>query len=469
MYSINFIYNVIFSLVFALFISGVMFVFDVTLHYYSVIFILLSLFITFFSYKVALKAGLGFSDPALILSGFLTLYTMSPLIQNFMGVKIFLINSIYDYSSLEIFYHSVRFLVFNFLICALYFVFSDVANRNRIFREIEFKFNVNCGRFDNGKVALILAALILFLSVAALIAFAAPVNTYYDNYSKYDHLPGHLRTVVSIFKRLYWGVMPILVVLLLINFKSKKIMVFTLALLLCVVDLVISKGSRINTFIILVQLIVVYNILVEKISLRKAALIVFPLIMIMSLIELLRLSSGDVNIQDMALIPGEFNALFFPSIELFKMREFNEFPPVSDLMLFKDVYYILPFVNNPEADPMDWYWHNFHPNAPVAPFTMGPVADSAFFGGWLALILRSVVLAVNLFILRSLIMRFNHSWIALLIFSYSVSISILALKYSVFSFHEQLIKNLVPTIILFLILCFILRVILGNIKFTRVK
>jgi hypothetical protein len=218
-----------------------------------------------------------------------------------------------------------------------------------------------------------------------------------------------------------------------------------------------SQGSRINTLLLVVQALVVYNLVVARVNLTKLFFIALPFVILMATIEMLRLSSGTANLEELALIPGELNALFFPSIELFKMKQLGETPPFSFLMIFKDVYYLIPFLNNVDADPMNWYWVNFHPEAPVAPFTMGPIADSSFFGSWLAIFFRGLILSLNIFILRAILIYTKRSFISLLIFSYCVSVSILVLKYSVFSYQEQVVKNLLPTLIVFVLLCFIIR------------
>jgi len=461
-YSIEFLIYISFSIFLCLIFSAFLNLIDANLHQYGFVFILSTILITASTYKVVSKSALGISDPVFMLSSFLTLYTIAPLLQTSLDFRILLINSVFHFSDEEIFLHAFRFLFFNFIICFAYFLFCDFSLKKRC--ENPIILSIKKSKYTNGKISLVVGSLALFFTVFFLSVLAGPVETYYDNYTKYDHLPSFLRTIVSVLKRLYWGLMPILVVLLLFNFKERKYVALLLIAFLCLIDLYISKGSRINTFIIIIQAVVVYNILISRIKLGKAFLIALPFIVMMSLIELVRLSSGDIDLQELSLIPGEFNALFFPSIELFKLRELDLFPPVSELMIFKDIYYLLPFFNNPDADPMNWHWINFHPSAPVAPFTMGPIADSAFFGGWFGLFLRAIVFAANIYLLRCLILYFSSSWLALLFFSYSVSISILALKYSVFSYQEQMLKNLLPSLVVFLPAAYIIGFIYHRVK-----
>jgi len=429
--------------------------FDLPDRFFGLLIILFSVCLSASCYMTVSKQ-LGISDPVFIFSSFLTLYTITPVAQTVVGFNFFALNSIYSYSDFDVFLHASRFILFNFVVIFTYFIFIDIFNNH----QSRFSFNIvifERKKFYNDKYALFVAVFIFLLSFFTLTILAAPVETYYDNYTKYDHLPSSIRTLVSVLKRLYWGILPILVVLVLFNFKEKKIIASFFIVLICAVDLIVSKGSRINTLIVVVQALVVYNLLVSRINLARLFYLVLPFIFFMALIELVRLSSGNLDLQELSLVPGEFNALFFPSIELFKMREIGVLPYYSELMLYKDIYYLIPFFNNPDADPMNWYWVNFHPHAEVAPFTMGPIADSAFFGSWFAIFFRGILLAINIFILRCILLYVSKSWLSFLIFSYCVSISILALKYSVFTYQEQMIKNLLPTLLIFLICCLILK------------
>lgn len=426
---------------------------------------ILSLSISLSAYNAS---SLKISDPIFIFSSFLTIYTVTPLLQNFIGINLFALNSIYEFSNNDVAIHGLRFLLFNGFVCFFYFLVVDFFCEHRI-KRLHDDFSVSTSFLKDDRNSLIVAFSILAISFLFLILLAAPVETYYDNYTKYDHLPSHLRTLVSVAKRLYWGVLPIIVVLILINLKDKKFKAIIFLSVICFIDLMVSKGSRINTLIIVVQSVVLYNLLVSPIKLGKLFVIALPFIFLMFLIEIIRLSSGDVNFEELVLVPGEFNALFFPSIELFKMRELGHLPPYSDLMIFKDIYHLIPFLNNSAADPMHWYWVNFHPKAQVAPFTMGPIADSAFYGSWGAIVLRAILLSLNLFILRALLLYTKRTFLTLLVFSYSVSISILVLKYSIFSYQEQLIKNLLPTFIVFAFVCFVLRHSISAVLYKKVN
>lgn len=454
--SVNFIGNIILGSSLGLLIVVTLYLFFGIDNFASLFIVFLTLAVSFSCYLVATRTGLSVSDPAFILSSFLSLYTIVPLFQNFAGVNIFAFNSIYNYSDLEVQIHALRFVFFNFTFCFLYFFMVDLFFKKQGFSQ-SFKYTYDVSFLKDDKFSLAIAFFILIVSFVFLSLMSAPVENYYDHYTKFDHLPGPLRSLVSVFKRLYWGILPIIVVLTLVNFRDKKIFAFFLLFILCAVDLIMSQGSRINTLLLVVHALVVYNLVVDKVNITKLFFIALPFVILMAAIELFRLSEGAVNLEELALIPGEFNALFFPSIELFKMQQLGEMPPSSFLMIFKDIYYLIPFLNNVNADPMNWYWTNFHPKAPVAPFTMGPVADSAFFGSWLAIFIRGLILSLNIFILRAILIYTKKSFVSLLLFTYCVSVSILVLKYSVFSYQEQVVKNLIPTLIIFSVLCLLIK------------
>jgi hypothetical protein len=391
------------------------------------------------------KIGIGISEPIFILGAFLCFYTLSPAVQFFLGLDYMFINSPYSFTNLEIMTHVSRLLIFQFFVVLFYFVFYDLHNTNLTRDTLNYDLlSLSSSKMPSINVSLIIA----FTCIIVLMSLSASVETYYDNYTRYDHLPAPLRKIVSLLKRVYWGIIPIIIIQIVIRYRNNVNIMYLFIAFICASDLIISKGSRINTFIIVLQVLVVYNCVVKRVQLKKVLILAFSFIVFMAFLEIYRIAVDGPDLSNFNIIPGEFNAVFYPSIDLFKLRETQSFPNLNDLMMFKDIFFVIPFFNLTEADPMHWFWINYHPNAPVAPYTMGPIADSAFYGGWPGLIVRALLLSLNLTLIRLLLVRFKLNWIILTIYSFLVSVSILALKYSVLSYQEQFLKNLMPILIM---------------------
>ena len=416
--------------------------------FYYLIPCILTVSIQFFCYYMMDRIGIGISEPIFILGAFLCFYTLSPAVQFFLGLDYIFLNSPYYFSNVEIMTHVSRLLLFQFLMVFFYFVFYDLHNTN-LTRDT---LNNDLLVLSSSKIpSLNLSFIIALTCIIILMSLSASVETYYDHYTRYDHLSTPLRKVVSVLKRIYWGIIPIIIIQIVIRYRNNVNIIFLFIIFICASDLIISKGSRINTFIIVLQVLVVYNCVLKRVKLKKVLLLGFTFIVFMSFLEIYRIAVDGSDLSNFNIIPGEFNSVFYPSIDLFKLRENETFINLNDLMIFKDLFFVIPFFNLTEADPMHWFWINYHPNAPVAPYTMGPIADSAFYGGWAGLIVRAFLLSLNITLIRLLLVRFRVTWVILTIYSFLVSVSILALKYSVLSYQEQFLKNLMP-ILIFIIL-----------------
>jgi hypothetical protein len=117
-------------------------------------------------------------------------------------------------------------------------------------------------------------------------------------------------------------------------------------------------------------------------------------------------------------------------------------------MFFHDFIALGTFGDFTRWNPMSWYARNYYPEVEIAPFTLGPIADSAIWGGEIDLLIRSVINGLFFAFIVRWFMRRRHQWWALSVYVYCFATCILTLKYSVFLDLSLIAKNLVVTLLL---------------------
>jgi len=345
----------------------------------------------------------------------------------------------------------------------------DVSNLSRhLWRHFLFIFSFSGGYYFfrgkdkmvhvdlNGSKHFTIIFLIVFISVSLIFlnVMSAPVETYYENYTRYDHLSVPLRKLASLFIRFKIGFYTILLTLLFSQYNRYKKFIYSIILSLCLIELIFSHGSRIYIFIILLQAFFLYNFFVKIISLKKIALSVFLMMIFFSAIEVVRLldvktsDAKEVLTENNIGIPGELGALFVPGFQLYTDREKGTLPHRDWQMFFYD--FISPFSFNSftKWNTMYWYAENYFPNAVVPPFTIGPIAESALWGGEIDLFFRGLINGVFFAFIVKWFLKRKSKWWAITIYAYCFSFSIITLKYSVFFYLTPLIKELLPTLII---------------------
>ncbi len=117
-------------------------------------------------------------------------------------------------------------------------------------------------------------------------------------------------------------------------------------------------------------------------------------------------------------------------------------------MFFNDFISLFTFGDFTRWNPAEWYTRNYYPQAEWAPFTLGPIADSAIWGGEADLVLRSLINGVFFAYIVRWFLRYGDRWWGLTVYVYCCAASILTLKTSVFSDLNLIEKNLVPVLLL---------------------
>lgn len=300
---------------------------------------------------------------------------------------------------------------------------------------------------------LVFVVLAIVIAVSAMTLLSAPVESYYDNYTRYDQLPWLAHKFVSLCIRMSLGLYCVLLVFLFRNYQKYKLVIPIVVLAICAHEIVYSFGARIEVLIVLIEAMILYHYTVKRISLKWGLLACAILIALFSAIEVVRmlddLSSARSAVEDAGLKPpSEFLAVFIPGFHLYAERAAGTLPPREWPMFFNDFISLFTFGDFTRWNPMDWYARNYFPQAQVAPFTLGPIADSAMWGGEADLLLRSLINGMFFAYIVRWFVRHGDRWWGLTVYVYCCATCILTLKYSVFLDLSLIEKNLLPVLML---------------------
>lgn len=300
-------------------------------------------------------------------------------------------------------------------------------------------------------VVLCIMAAICILCVSLL---SAPVDTYIDNYTRYDHLSWLPRKFVSLCVRLKTGIYAILMVFLFRNYQKYKLIIPVIVAVICIHEMVYSFGARIDSLIILLIVFCLYNYKVKTVTVKKGLMTCLALGVLFTAVETYRssgfsLSTAKNTLSDEGVKPAsELGAVYFTGFHLYAERSRGTVPPKEWPMFFFDFISPIIFNDFTRWNPQYWYARYYFPHAIVPPETMGPIADSAIWGGEIDLILRSLINGVFFASLVRWFMRNKDKWWAVAIYVYCYATCIMTLKYSIFYHLTPLIKTLLPALLL---------------------
>lgn len=397
-----------------------------------------------------------FIELGVIYLAFIVLYTLAPGLgllyaEYNSDIKVGLLLDYLDASKQDLAFHLWRHCLFAFSFSISYYIFRS----NVTIEKIKIK-------ESNPNIILFLVTLIT-ISISTLFLLSAPVNGYLEHYTRYDHLSYSLRKVVSILIRFKMGFYTILLVFLFANFNKYKLLTLFIVLALCFLEIIYSYGSRIYSLIILLQCFFLYNYFVKSVNIKFVIISSLILMTFYSAIEIIRLqdvksngikdSFSDTNVG----VPAELGAVYVPSFQLYNERRKNTLPAKDWQMFFYD--FISPFTFNSDTkwNPMWWYGINFYPLSEVPPFTIGPIAESAIWGGEFDLFCRGIFNGIFFsFIVNWFLRRRKQFW-ALTLYVYCFSFSIITIKYSIFFYLTPIVKELIPTVLITTLFIIIIR------------
>jgi len=300
---------------------------------------------------------------------------------------------------------------------------------------------------------IVVVAFALALSLASMILMSAPVTSYYDHYVRYDHLPWLQRKFVSLSLRLSLGLYCVLLVFLFRNYQKYKQVIPLVVLGIGAHEVTYSYGARIQALIVLLQAVCLYHYMVRRISMKAGLIGGFVIATMFSMVEVVRMlddvSAARSIVAEEGLKPAsEFGSVFYPGFHLYEERANGALPPVEWPMFFNDAISLVTFGDFTRWHPMSWYARNYYPDIDTPPFTIGPIAESAIWGGEWDLLFRGLVNGLFFAYIMRWFVRYKDKWWAQVIYVYCFATCILALKYSVFLHLSLIEKNLLPTLML---------------------
>jgi hypothetical protein len=282
---------------------------------------------------------------------------------------------------------------------------------------------------------------------------AAPVTTYLEHYTRFDHLPWPLRRLSTLSIVIRSGAYFVLLGLMFSDYRTYRRRLFVLAPLICAYEIWYSMGSRIMGATILLAVFAFYNLRVKEVRVLKGAAVMGLLAAAFTAVGLVRAFGNDVGearrnlFQDMAARGDEFDAVFATSFHIYYEREQGRLPTRQWPMFFNEVIALIPFVDHTTYNPQYWYARHYFPEAPVPPTTMGVIAESGLWGGEADLFVRSMINGVLFALLTRWFLRRQHTWWALTVYVYCYANCVMTLKYSVFYLAAPLLRVVVPAVL----------------------
>jgi hypothetical protein len=116
-------------------------------------------------------------------------------------------------------------------------------------------------------------------------------------------------------------------------------------------------------------------------------------------------------------------------------------------MFFNDLISLVTFGDFVDWNPMNWYAKNYYPDSIVPPFTLGPISDSAIWGGEIDLFIRGLLNGIFFALIVRWFIRCHNRWWGATIYAYFYATCIMTLKYSIFFHFNPLVKNIIPAML----------------------
>jgi hypothetical protein len=291
-------------------------------------------------------------------------------------------------------------------------------------------------------------------SIIALWGLSAPVTTYLDNYTRYDDLSWIARRVVTICTVLKAGGTFVLLTAMFTNYKKYRLYIWFFVLLRVVYEVQNSFGARIDAFFILIAAAVLYHYSVKRVTLRRGLLLALAVGVVFSTIEIIRFVDLDPSVveetvlQGRGMPAGELGAVFVTGFHLYSERSQRNLPPIEWQVFFNDFISMVPLVDQTRWNPMYWYAKNYFPSAVVPPATLGPIAESALWGGEIDLVIRGFINGVLFAFLMRWFARESGKWQIMTIYVFCYATCIMCLKYSIFYQLTPLVKIILPLLLI---------------------
>ena len=316
-----------------LFLSSVNY--ELVYHVVFMSFFVLNIFIyTYSMYRGNLSKLV--SDITCVFLGFLLLYTIIPMLLFLSGA--YLITPLAWFGANDDLFLEILILhiLFSFGIQLVGFFLNQKQRYNMIKTKAEIKY-----RF----IAISLLTLV-FALVSIQSALSAPIESYYDHYTRFDHHSGLVRLLISVLVRIYLGIIPFAVLFSVLGFRNNTSIIILNICALCFLDVWYSEGSRIQSLIIILQALCAYTILVRPVSTKFITIAFVSVVAVFTIVEIWRLNDDGLSGISPETIgfAGEFTALFVPELHLYGLRNADNIPYFDSIMRLKDFIELIPFI-----------------------------------------------------------------------------------------------------------------------------
>ncbi|MDR3670300.1 MAG: hypothetical protein P4L36_05620 [Holophaga sp.] len=282
---------------------------------------------------------------------------------------------------------------------------------------------------------------------------SAPVVVYWDHYTRFEHLGWFSMRFIYICLTLKTGGYFILLALSFPYWKTHRLLILAVVAGLVVYETSYTMGQRIESLTILLAAICLYHYHVKPVTLKMGMVAFLGILALFTAVEIFRLvgfnfSMAQSSVAQEGLRPAsEFGAVYFTSFHLYAERAQGSLPPRNWQLLFNDFLSLIPFIDHTQWNPQYWYARYYFPDAIVPPQTLGPIAESAIWGGEIDLAIRSLINgAIFAWLVRWFLKRKDHWW-AMAIYAYLYATCVMTLKYSVFYQLTPLVRILVPSLL----------------------
>jgi hypothetical protein len=311
---------------------------------------------------------------------------------------------------------------------------------------------VRAPSYRSGTTIAILAATIVGCAAVETL-LSAPVSTYIEHYTRFDHLPWSLRQFAKLAIVVRSGGYFVLLGLMFSDYPKYRRLIFIVVPVLCGYEIWYSMGSRILGATILLAAFAFYNLRVKPVRVLHGVAVMGFLALAFSAVGLVRSFGNDLGAalqsvaEDNIGRGDEFDAVFATSFHIYSERNRGTLPDRNWWMFAHELIALVPFVDHTTDNPQYWYARHYFPDAPVPPTTMGVIAESGLWGGEFDLFVRSLINGALFAGLTRWYLRRRQKWWALTVYVYCYANCILTLKYSVFYLAPPLLRIVLPVVL----------------------
>lgn len=305
-------------------------------------------------------------------------------------------------------------------------------------------------------VATVLAVILGCMTMISMLS--APVADYWSHYTRFDSLSWGARRLVYACLILKAGGYYVALALMFSDYRRFKYAILVFVVSISTYEMVYSFGARIETLSVLLATLCLYHFNVRNIRLKDAAIYFGGLLVLFTVVEFFRGTNFEIDsaLQDFSekglKIATEFGAVYYTSFHLYFERLHGTMPLADWRMLINDFFTIVPFYGHTEFNSQYWYAGIFFPDAVVPPQTMGPIADSAIWGGEIDLALRGLFTGLGYGWFARWALRSRDRLFANVAYVFLFATSVMALKYSLVYQVSQMLRTLIPAVLLVVLL-----------------